>query len=450
MSKIDKIFKNKKIIFLGLGIENFSLVKFLIKKKITYTLVIADPAPIDKIEDRWKVISALAKKNNFEDVYLRDGKDYDDNLEHFDLIVRSPGYPLFSKNLKRAKDKRVEISSAMKVFFELTPTSNIIGVTGTKGKGTTSSLIHDILKQAKKDVWLGGNIGIPPFNFIEDLNKNSWVVLELSSFQLEDIEKSPKIAVITNFYKEHLKPADPSNPNYHKKLKDYLGAKLNIVRYQKKQDKVVVNKKFEMIVAGSKCDSKIITFSKSDLESKLFGEHNKENIAAAEEVAKIINIKKEDIKRAVKKYKSLEHRLELVLETKHKIRFFDDSFATTPESTITALKSFESPIILLAGGADKGSDFNGLAKIINEKVKFLILFSGKATPRLRARILEKGFSKLKIKTVYNIEEAIKISKEKAEFGDIVLLSTACASFGLFKNYKERGNLFKEEVKKVFK
>ncbi len=447
MKKIKEL-KNKKIIFLGLGIENLSLLKYILNSGVEADLVIADPLPPAKLKERLAIIRNEAEKNNLPEPKFRGGKNYDRNLTEFEVVFRSPGYPLFTPELKKAKLAKVEISSPLKLFFELCPTSNLIGVTGTKGKGTTASLIYEILRQAGREVWLGGNIGIPPFDFLEELGKKSWVVLELSSFQLEDLEVSPKIGVITNLYKEHLKASDPNNPNYHKSLNKYWRAKLNLIKYQDKGDKAIVNQKIERVVASSALKSDLITFSRSELKSKLFGEHNKENIAAACEVGRALKIKKEIIEKAVKSYNSLEHRLELIKEDEEKVKYFNDSFATTPEATITALKAFDSPIILLAGGAEKDSDFRELALVIKQKVKFLILFSGRATPRLRKEVRTAGFPASNLKTVYSTKEAIKLAQEKKDYGDIVLLSPACASFGLFKNYKERGNLFKEEVKKI--
>src|SRR6056297_615205 len=436
----------KKIIFLGLGMENASLLRFLLRKEIEADMVIADPQPEKKLIARLSPLFKLAEEKNIK-LEFRSGRSYDWYLGDFNLVFRSPGYPLFSPSLKSAQKKGTEVSSPMKLFFSLSPTSNLIGVTGTKGKGTTSSLIYEILQRAGKEVWLGGNIGIPPFDFLEEIKRNSWVVLELSSFQLEDMTQSPKIAVITNLYKEHLRASDPHNHNYHKKLKDYWKAKLNILKYQKKGDKAIVNKNIERFVSAYNPLGKLITFSRLDWESKLFGEHNQENVAAAYEAARALNIKKETIKKAIKNYQPLEHRLELVLEDKNKVKYFNDSFATTPEATMTALKAFTSPIILLAGGAEKNSDFKELAKFIKEKVKFLILFSGQASPRLRKEVKNSGFSASKIKTAYNMKEAVKLARKKRSYGDIVLLSPACASFGLFKNYKQRGELFKKEVKK---
>lgn len=424
----------KKICILGYGLENRALVDFLIKKKTPCQITICDA---DK-----GVSHPIGCETPM--ITWRLGKNYDKNLDQFDLISRIAGYPIFSPAIKKAKKAKVLISSPIKLFFDLCPSKNIIGVTGTKGKGTTTSLIHAILRQAGKRVWLGGNIGVPMFSFLPKIKKNNWVILELSSFQLEDIKASPKIAVITNFYKEHLRPVDPVNPNYHKSLSNYWQAKANIFKHQKAGNKLIANKKIEEIIKNYHLSGRVIYFSKSNLASQLLGEHNKENIAAAATIARSIGVKEKFIKKAVARFKGLEHRLEFVKKA-NGIIYYNDSFATTPENTIAALNSFSAPLILLAGGADKGSNFKELAKVIRKKAKLVISFPGKATPRLKRQLILAGFPENKIKPVGSMPQALKITRQKAERGDIVLLSPACASFGLFRNYKERGELFKKEV-----
>lgn len=444
-----KQLQNKKIAFLGFGIENQALIKYLVKKKVKCEMTICDARPKEKLGGKYLELN----KENAINWQL--GKNYNKHLDQFDILFRSPGWPIFCPGIQEALKVGCELSSPMKLFFNLCPTKNIIGVTGTKGKGTTSSLIYAILKKAKKRVWLGGNIGTAPFEFLEKIKKTDWVVLELSSFQLEDLTASPRIAVITNFYKEHLAPADPHNPNYHRTLRGYLEAKLNIVRWQKRNDYAISNFKIQISndkqipkskFQISKLASKLIYFKKSDLPSKLIGEHNKENIAAAVEVAKIAGVGDAVIKKAVAGFKGLEHRLEFVKEI-NGVKYYNDSFATTLESSITALRSFSQPIILLAGGADKGADFRQFAREIKKRVKFVVLLDGKATPRLKKDLQNAGFENKRMKSAKNISGAVSVAREKASAGDVILLSTACASFGMFKNYKERGRLFKYEVSK---
>jgi UDP-N-acetylmuramoylalanine--D-glutamate ligase len=429
--------KNKRICLLGFGIENRALLDFLILKKVKCEIMISDANAVGTGH-------ALFPSN----VKIITGKNYDKNLDQFDIIFRIAGYPLFSKELLKAKKKGVAISSATKLFFDLCPTKNIIGVTGTKGKGTTSSLIAHILKSSKKRVFFGGNIGTPMFSFLNKIKQSDYVVLELSSFQLEDLEVSPHISVITNFTPEHLAPADPKNPNYHKSLKDYWKAKINIFRWQDKNNYLVVNEILKSKIINLKLKNKKIFFNTSDLKSNLVGEYNKQNIAAAVEMAKTLKIKKEIIAKAVSSFHGLPHRIEFVREHKG-VKYFDNSFATTPESTIEDLKSFSEPIILFLGGSDKGSDFSELVKVVGQKVKFVVLLDVTlGTKRIEKELYKIKYPKEKMMFAKSMEKGVDIAYKNSEPGDVVLLSTACASFGIFKNYKERGDLFKKFVNEL--
>jgi UDP-N-acetylmuramoylalanine--D-glutamate ligase len=427
-----KNLENKKICILGYGIENKALVNFLIKKKINCSIIICDAKKDLEYNPRTKTPK----------ISLNTGKNYDKNLGQYDIIFRVAGYPLFSDSLKKAKQSKTIIYDATKLFFDLCPSKKIIGISGTKGKGTVSSLIYKIIKDSGKKVYLGGNIGIAMFSFLDKIRPNNYVVLELSSFQLEDLKKSPHIAVLTNFYKEHLAPADPNNPNYHKSLSAYRKAKNNIFAYQKKEDFLIYNEKINL-KNWLKGKGKKISFKKSNLKSKLIGDYNKENIGAAEATAKILKIKKEGYIKSIKNFKGLEHRMEYVACV-NGASYYDNSFATTPDSTIMDIDIFNS-LILIAGGADKGANFEKLAKKINSKVKFLILLDGKGTKKIIKELNKINFPKNKRRTVKSMKEAIKTANLYSQKGDTILLSTACASFGMFKNYKERGDLFKKEV-----
>jgi len=435
---------NKKIAFLGLGIENLALINYLIKLGLDLDISIFDGRDIEKLGERYEEL----KQYEFINWYL--GENAQDKLESFDILFRSAGWPIFESKIQDALKSGVVISSAIKLFFELSPTKNIIGVSGTKGKGTTSGLIVQILKAARKKVFWGGNIGIPVFEFFDQVQSDDFVVLELSSFQLEDMEQSPHISVITNLSPEHLSPADPKNPNYHKSLKDYCEAKLNIFKFQEKDDFAVLSREF-LQSSGEKGRGKLdlgqgkkVYFKKSELLSNLFGEYNKENVGAAVEVAKILNIKEAIIKKGVKKFKALPHRMEFVKEARGS-KCYDNSFATTPEATIADLNSFSENVILILGGADKGSDFKELAQAIKKKVKFVILFKGLGSDRIYKELKSVGYDQNKIKFVSDMKKAVSFAFEHTSSGEPILLSPACASFGVFKNYKERGDLFRKEV-----
>lgn len=434
--EIIKLLNNKNIAFLGFGIENQALLSWLIKQKINGKFTICDRRR--KVKDNFKILG------NNKNIKWQLGRQYDAKLENFDIIFRIAGYPLFTRQIKLAERKGTLITSASELFLKICPSPNIIGVTGSKGKGTTSALIVHFLKKAKKRVHLGGNIGIPMFSLLSKIKPNDWIVLELSSFQLEDYSVSPHISVITNFSREHLAPADPNNPNYHKSMNLYWQAKANIFKWQKTGDYLVINKSLEEKKILGK--AKKIYFTKSILKTKLVGEYNKENIAAAETVAKIIGIKKSIVGKALSSFKGLPHRLEFVGEYK-RVKYFDNSFATTPEACIFDLYSFSEPIILFLGGSDKGANFKKLARTVKKQVKFVVLLKGKATPRIRKELLKVNFNSKQMKLANSMSVAVKIAKAEAIAGDVVLLSTACASFGMFKNYKERGDIFQQEIKK---
>lgn len=469
---ISKKTKNLKIALLGLGLDNQALLKLLLYEGDTQEITICDKRPkelLAKIETKFRKNNG-AKKNIKTNIKInyRLEKEFNHNLFEFDILFRSPGWPIACPGVQEALKKGSYLSSALDVFFRLCPTKNIIGVSGTKGKGTTATLIYQIISDYLKNkniekkgnvkktgpkVWLGGNIGLSPLNFLEKIKPNDFVVLELSSFQLEDLKISPKISVITNLFKEHLAPADPNNPNFHKSLNDYFKAKLNIA-LGKENKLLILNQKlkekfktYEKLLSSKKSDKKIIYFQAGNLKTKIKGDYNQENIAAAIEVAKALKISKNIYEKTIANFKNLEHRLELVLE-KNQIKFFNNSFSTTPESTELDLLSFNSGIIQLAGGADKGANFKNLAKTIKKKVKFLILFPGDGSKKIEFELKKINFPNQKIIKVKSMNEAINKAYQKAEPGDIILLSTACASFGLFKNYKERGNLFKEGVKRL--
>lgn len=434
---------SNNIALLGLGKENQALLLHLIKQKYQGVITICDQR---QKKDLLKIINAEKnlKKYSAKLKWRLEG-EFKNNLEDFDLLFRSPGWPLSCPSIKQAKRHGSFVSSAMEYFLAICPSRNIIGVTGSKGKGTTASLITAILKADKRKVFLGGNIGIAPFSFFDKIKPVDWVVLELSSFQLEELKISPRYAIITNLFKEHLSPADPLNPNYHQSYAAYFKAKLSIAK-NKENRFLLINQTIRHKVENLKLESKLIYFKPSALSSKLKGVYNQENIGAAVALAKLLKIKQEIYQKAVANFSNLEHRLELVIEKKG-VKYYNNSFSTTPESTVLDLLSFNEPIILLAGGADKGADFKKLAKVIKERVKYLILLEGKATPKILAELEKQNYQANRKTLVNSMNEAINVAKEEAQAGDIVLLSTACASFGLFKNYKERGEQFRYYVKK---
>lgn len=374
-------------------------------------------------------------------------ENYLNNLENFDVIIRSPGVYTYLPEIVEAKKEGVEITSAVKLFFEECP-GKIIGVTGTKGKGTTSTLIYEILKNAGKDVYLVGNIGKPYLELLPKLTKDSFVVMELSSFQLIDLTKSPHIAVVLNITLDHM--------DWHRSKEEYVNAKKNIVRYQTASDWAVINSEYDVSKSFLELTKgRVVLFNKSKLENKykekllLRGEHNLENIAAAVSVAKVLKIKEDIILKTVQSFKGLEHRLELVKNVDG-ITFYNDSFATGPQPTIAAIRSFTEPITLILGGSDKGLNYDELGKeIAASKQVNKIIVIGQVGPLIISGLNNAGFRgsiiNLKLKSMVKIVEN---AFRNTPYGGVVLLSPAAASFDMFENYKDRGKQFKKAVQNL--
>jgi UDP-N-acetylmuramoylalanine--D-glutamate ligase len=455
-----------KIAILGFGKEGQASYRFL------KTTAEFRGAEIWILDNDKKIKIPMGTFSQLGDSYLKD-------LERFNIVIRSPGIRYYAREIQAAKKQGVEITSPTKLFFEYARrrTKNIIGVTGTKGKGTTSTLIVRILKQAGKKVFLAGNIGAPALDFIPKLTKNTWIVLELSSFQLIDCTESPHIAVTLMVTSEHL--------NWHKDTKDYRAAKSNIVRFQTARDFAVLahdhsasatyaratkarvfmfsqktpvakgvfveNGNFYFSDGKRPASAKTLRRGKKEkiCDTKILqipGRHNWENAGAAIVVAKILHIPNTVIVKALARFTGLEHRLEFVAE-KSGVRYYDDSYATTPETTIAAIAAFAAPKILILGGSPKGSDFRGLGKIISgsKNIKAIIGI-GVEWSRIKKHIRNPRIKFIEGCT--NMKAIVGAAKKIAQPGDVVLLSPACASFGMFKNYSDRGDQFKTTVKKL--
>lgn len=459
-------FQGKKIAVLGISTEGIATARYLVKKGAQVTA--CDKNKPQELGDNYHKITEL-------NIPFRLGRDYLKALNEFEVVFRTPGMPLWLSEFREARKAGVEISSQTKLFFNLCPCS-IIGVTGTKGKGTTASLIFEIFKKAGKKVFLGGNIGSPPINFLDKLTPDHWVILELSSFQLEDLEVSPHIAVVLDITSDHLFSVAQDSPNYHFSRRDYVRAKENIVKHQKKNDFAILNSDYQNSKGFSKLTrASIYYFSRRKKvrgayvkNGKIFlnkvspyligetrelilpGAHNWENVTAAICAASLAGISSLAIRKAIFEFKGLEHRLEFVRKVAG-VKYFNDSFSTTPETAIAAIKAFKEPIILIAGGSEKGLDYIQLGReITNSSVKTLILIgqiAGKIEEAVMAcsRFKVRG-SKLKIiENLKTMKEIVKVASKETRPGDVVLLSPASASFDMFKNYKDRGEQFKKQV-----
>ncbi|GAC1369499.1 MAG: UDP-N-acetylmuramoyl-L-alanine--D-glutamate ligase [Candidatus Saccharimonadales bacterium] len=377
------------------------------------------------------------------------GPDYLKNLNNYDLVVRSPGV---KPSLIKTK---APVTTGVKEFFKHCP-ARIIGVTGTKGKGTTSTLISKILEEAGKRVWLGGNIGRSPLDFLDKVKATDLVVLELSSFQLMDLDMSPNIAVCLMVVSEHM--------DWHGSIREYVAAKGNLFWHQQPGDVAIFNPKndFSIQIASLSRGRKVPyleapgalvsdgqielggrTVCRAD-EVGLAGPHNLENICAALTAAhEIVGENYAAMKRAVISFKGLPHRLELAGEV-GQVKYYDDSFSTTPETAAAAVQSFEQPKVVILGGSDKKSNYTELAaEIAKANVRQVILI-GQMAGKIREALQKAGCTD-SVDGGSNMTEIVTAAREVAQAGDVVLLSPACASFDMFKNYIDRGDQFKSAV-----
>jgi UDP-N-acetylmuramoylalanine--D-glutamate ligase len=398
------------------------------------------------------------------------GPDYLKDLDQFDILVRSPG--VHPKTIIDANQQTPNIldkvTTCINEFFEHSP-APIIGVTGTKGKGTTCTLIHKILLEAGEKSFLGGNIGTVPLDFIHDITPDSWVVLELSNFQLLDFKHSPKIGVCLMLVPEH--------QDWHSNIKEYFNAKQNLFAHQTEEDYTVYNANNEVskrvasvskgtlipyevleenqdpsITSGAYVLGDFIFMGDTNVcdtaKVALLGRHNLENICAAIATTwRIIDGNKQAIQKVASEFSGMEHRLEFVRELSG-VKYYNDSFATTPEATIAAIKSFKEPKVIILGGHDKGIPFYDVVSEISHSEIRRVIVIGDTGEKLIELLVRDGLEDKITLGGTTIDQIVKAAHEASQPGDVVLLSTACASFGLFKNYKDRGDQFKQAVREL--
>ena len=456
LGEFNKFLDSKKVAIIGMGVSNLPLLDYFYDKNAKVT-VFDKNTPSDEIMEK-------INKYRYE---VEIGEYNLSRLNGFDIIFRSPSVLPTREELIIAANKGTIITSEIEMVLKLAP-CKIIGVTGTEGKTTTTSIIYEILKSSGKNCFLGGNIGKPIFTEIKNMKPEDIVVLELSSFQLMGMEVSPNISVVTNMYPDHL--------NIHSSYEEYQQAKKNIFLHQNENGVVILNydneitRKFadevksnlvffsslEKLENGYVYDRKDETIksyvngkSKNILkkqEIKLRGIHNYENICAALAATAPIVDEKDQIK-AIKEFNGVEHRLEFVREL-NGVKYYNDSIGTSPASTIAGLNAFDENIILLAGGSDKGLDYTEIGETIAKKVRVLLLTGPTAEKIENATKLamsKSGKETVEIIHCKDLQEAVSMANEKAKSGEIVLMSPASASFDAFKNFIERGIKFKEFV-----
>jgi len=458
-------FKNKKITVFGLGLlgGGLGVVKFIAKhgaKKIIIT----------DIKNEQQLKKSVEKLKGIKNIELVLGYHRIEDFTKVDMVIKNPQILWTNKYIQEALKRKIPVEMDSSLFFKLCK-NKIVGITGTKGKTTTSTMIFELLQNSGKRPIMVGVGEASVLDKLEELKDDSIVVFELSSWRLSALgvyNLSPQVSVFKNIFPDHL--------NYYKGMEDYIADKENICKFQKPKDWCIVNGDDEIIHKISQsAKSQIVEFSfekknkgrsiffeegkiylndgidimeiAAEDTLKKFTKHNISNLMASIGVAFALGIEPEKIKKAILKLHPISHRMEFVDEF-NGIKYYNDSAATIPQAAMAALESFEQPIILIAGGSDKNLDFSNLGKAIAEKVKGLILIKGNATDKLveslKKNIPEREHKRFAILDSMNkaVEEATRV----ADSGDIVLLSPGAASFGLFENEFDRGDKFKEAVR----
>ena len=459
LQEFENYIYQKKVAIIGLGVSNIPLIDYLYEKKARIT-VFDDK----EIEDIPKEV--MDKLTSYSIPFFF-GKDYLKNLNGFNLIFRSPSCLPTKPELKQEEERGAIVTTEIEMLMKMCP-CQIIGVTGSEGKTTTTSLIYSILKHAGYNCYLGGNIGTPLFTKLSQILPDDIIVLELSSFQLMGMDVSPNIAIITNITPNHL--------NIHSSYEEYIEAKKNIFKYQNEDDVLILNYDNEItrkckpeanskviyfsskeklndgyIVDGNiikECENKLRKHILNTKEIKLRGTHNFENICAA--LAATRNLVDEEVAvEAIKEFNAVEHRLEFVREI-NGVKWYNDSASSSPSRTIAGLKAYDEDIILIAGGYDKNLDYELLGKYIVEKVKGLVLIGNTAQKIFNATSEEMKKKGVELPIYYckTLQEAVDTAKNIAKEHEVVLFSPASASFDMFKNFADRGNQFKKLVNEI--
>lgn len=457
LEEFERYIKERKVAIIGIGVSNIPLLDYFYQLHAHVTVF--DKKEICQINQE---VMHKIEKYGFEFI---GGENSIDKLVGFDIIFRSPSCMPDTPQLVAEVKKGAILTSEIEMVLKLAP-GKVIGVTGTEGKTTTTSLIYAIIQKSGKKCFLGGNMGKTIFTQIKDMTPEDIVIVELSSFQLADTDVSPDISVVTNIYPDHL--------NVHKSYEEYREAKKNIFKFQSENGVVVLNYDNEFTRDFSQeAKGKVIFFSsdkklengyiydktdetikyckdgirrhiikKGDI--KLRGVHNYENICAAlAATASIVDVDTQI--EAIKEFYGVEHRLEFVREL-NGVKWYNDSIGTSPASTIAGLNSFDEDIILLAGGSDKGLDYKEVGEAIAKKVRVLILTGPTSEKIEKATKQALNGKAIEIYYTTNMQESVNLAKEIAKNGDVVLLSPASASFDLYKNFEDRGKQFKEHVR----
>lgn len=456
LEEFKRYIKGKYVAVIGMGVSNTPLIKYLMDLDANITV-------FDKKTEEELGI-ALCEEYSLQGVKFSLGDNYLDNLNGYDIIFRSPSMRPDHPAIERELNRGAILTSEIEMLIDLCP-GKVIGVTGSDGKTTTTTLIYKILVEDGYNCYLGGNIGTPLFARIDEMKPDDIVVLELSSFQLMTFKNSPNISVITNISPNHL--------DIHKSYEEYIEAKENIFRYQKANDIVVLNYDNDItremadktignirlfstknrIENGIILDSGMIKLAEGKVRKQimdtqkilLMGAHNIENACTA--IATVFDlVKLSSIVNVLSTFRGVEHRNEFVREL-NGVKWYNDSIGTSPTRTIAGLLSFKDKVVLIAGGYDKHLDYTELGKHIVDNVKTLILM-GQTKEKIKEATmieLEKRHMELPIIECDTLEEVVREAYNVSREGDIIFFSPASASFDMYKNFVERGNLFKKIV-----
>ena len=459
LEEFNEYIRFRKVAVIGLGVSNLPLLDYLYENKANVTIF-----DNKNMEDISKEIMDKITNYGFSFSF---GKDSLSKLKGFSIIFRSPSCLPTRKELQEEAENGAIVTTEIEMLMEMCP-CKIIGVTGSDGKTTTTSLINHILQKAGYHTFLGGNIGTPLFTKLPEMTPDDIVVLELSSFQLMNMKVSPEISVITNITPNHL--------NIHKDYEEYIEAKKSIFKYQNENGKLILNYDNDItrecakeaigkVVFFSdkvkldngfivdqgivkKCEDKIRTHILDTADVILRGEHNYMNIATA--LAVVDGLVDTDVAvEAIKEFKPVEHRIEFVREL-NGVKWYNDSASSSPTRTLSGLNAFKENIVLIAGGYDKNLDYAPIAKPVVDKVSDLILIgqtAGKIFDKVKEEAERQG-KNLAISMCDTLQEAVDIAKKSAKKGDVVLFSPASASFDMFKDFADRGRKFKKMVNEL--
>lgn len=449
--------KGLKVLILGFGREG----------KSTYTLLknICEPGNLYLADQNFGAFTDVSLNETIRP-FIISGDSYLEDLNRFDLIIKTPGIKR-SMLLERVPVEK--ITSQTDLFFK-TFYRQIIGITGTKGKSTTTTLIYKIIADHTQNVVMVGNIGLPPFDLVQKINFKTHIVFELSSHQLDDVSNSPHIAILLNIFEEHL--------DHYPSMELYKKAKFRIAGFQRKDDWLIINGDdagLRQFASELNPVPRVLLFSAKQLKGdgiyklagdtvrfrhknaisdldlngriSLKGEHNLKNIMAAVGTAKILKISDETILNAILKFKGLEHRMEYVGNFGG-IEFYNDSIATIPEATIAALETLQNVDTLILGGKDRGIDYSGLIKYLPGTSIRNFIFTGKAGERIMEGLKPFLSSGQNLFTIGKFDELTIIIRDKTTPGKICLLSPAASSYDQFSNFEERGNLFKKIARSI--